>query len=995
MNLPDTRASAAILAVAALFVLSPFAAEAQIRDTGALVVRAVGPDRAPLAGVLVTVEGPLATRTERTGANGTTRLPGLAPGTYKAILTKDGFRDVERNALRVSVGRNVEITVAMSLASVEETVTISGQSPVVDVRSTSIGSVYSEDMIDSAPTSSGLWAGVLDHVPGVVSSNIDVGGSDSGQQSAFSARGGSSTQNVYSLNGANTTDPAALGASSMYYSISSFEEVGVTTGAHDVEVQSPGVVLNMVSKTGSNEWSASAKLFYENEAWIASNVDDAQRARGAGEGNANTGLGDFDMQLGGPIVRDRAWFFLDYWAFSVERLIVGLPPGEIDDTTLKNWTANVIVQLAPNHRLIGRLFTDGKVRNNRNAGNGVPPESAWRQDSFVLIPQFQYQGVLRSDTFLDLRFSYMDMDFPLTAKTDHPDFAGDVLPPSIERSTGALLPGSPPALQARYLRDNADVSGNLSYYITGTNRSHDIKVGGNFSRVSSFSPESWGYIWGFEQQFFNGAPERVRFWNHSGVDVLAAAQPDGPWIRGAALGLYAQDSLTFGNRLTTTLGLRFDASGSSIPAQCRGDSLLAALGPMYQAACTTGINDATSWRDLVPRLGIIYDLFGNGRTAVKANYSRYSNQQGVLWGDFLNPNGVGNQLYAWTDDNGDGLFSLGEQDELLRSFFPGATTSIDADLQSPLADEFSAGIDHELVPGFLISGTVIYRRDASFVEDVNTGVPYGPVAEQLGVPDAYTPVTVTEPGPDGIVGTADDGGPMIIYDQDPATFGDAHYFLTNPASSFGIDSLSNEYFGLSLVAHKRFSNNWQLMASWDVGRAAGTYDGGGAGGAGSLLDNPNDDLNRDGRTVWDRTHVVRVTGNYLFEGIGVNLGAFLRAQTGEPLIRRAILPAPVGVGGPPQVAINQVPVETRVEPRGEHRNPASRERLDPVTVLDLRAEKQFVVGRWGLLHVYADLFNLFNTNTVTAIEVDSSSAYDNIFRLVSPRVFRLGFGWEF
>ena len=165
-----------------------------------------------------------------------------------------------------------------------------------------------------------------------------------------------------------------------------------------------------------------------------------------------------------------------------------------------------------------------------------------------------------------------------------------------------------------------------------------MKFGGNFSRVSSFSPDNRGYIWGFQQQFLNGEPDRVRFWNHSGGDIFNTERPEAPWVRGSALGLYAQDSITFNNRLTMTLGVRYDRSKSWMPAQCRSDSLLAALGSAYQAACFEENPEATSWSDLVPRIGAIYDLRGDGRTALKVNFSRYSNQQGVRWAGFLNPN---------------------------------------------------------------------------------------------------------------------------------------------------------------------------------------------------------------------------------------------------------------------------------------------------------------------------------------------------------------------
>ena len=182
---------------------------------------------------------------------------------------------------------------------------------------TNVLSIYTDDLIDMTPTSSGLWAGIIDHVPGVVTNLVDIGGSESGQQSRFSSRGGSSSQNVYALNGANTTDPQAVGASSMYYSINSFEEVGISTGAHDVEVQVPGVVLNMVSKTGSNDWHGAVRTFFEGERFTTNNVTGEQRERGSGAGNPNILLNDLDFQFGGPVKRNRAWFFVDYWNLSL------------------------------------------------------------------------------------------------------------------------------------------------------------------------------------------------------------------------------------------------------------------------------------------------------------------------------------------------------------------------------------------------------------------------------------------------------------------------------------------------------------------------------------------------------------------------------------------------------------------------------------------------------------------------------------------------------
>ena len=255
---------------------------AQGADTGAFQIRVTDPDGSPLPGVAVTVTGPLGSRTEFTGANGTTRFPALQPSPgYQVTFMLDGFRTVIREALRISQGRTVTLTIAMQLAAVEETITVTGESPVVDVKSTNIGITYSDELLDGAPSASGIWAGVLDHVPGVVTDEIDVGGGESGQQAVFSARGTGWDQNTYNINGANTTDPSALGASAFYYSTGSFEEVGVSTGSHDMEVQAPGVVLNMVSKSGSNDFHGGVKYFYETRSFVGNNVSTRRSRRWA------------------------------------------------------------------------------------------------------------------------------------------------------------------------------------------------------------------------------------------------------------------------------------------------------------------------------------------------------------------------------------------------------------------------------------------------------------------------------------------------------------------------------------------------------------------------------------------------------------------------------------------------------------------------------------------------------------------------------------------
>ncbi|MFQ5744842.1 MAG: hypothetical protein ACE5HV_14820, partial [Acidobacteriota bacterium] len=365
-------------------------------------------------------------------------------------------------------------------------------------------------------------------------------------------------------------------------------------------------------------------------------------------------------------------------------------------------------------------------------------------------------------------------------------------------------------------------------------------------------------------------------------------------------------------------------------------------------------------------------------------------QQGVTFAGAINPNSAnGWMLFTWVDANGDGTFQFGEQTTLLRQFFPSVSTQLDRQLSSPTTDELEFGVEHELFENFSLSGSFIYRDDNNFIEDVNSGVPFGPFAAQLGVADPFTPVQVTDPGPDGAFGTADDGGPLTIFNQDPSTLGQDVFFITNP-ENLGFTNLFNRYKGVSFVAHKRWSNNWQLLASWDVGEATTAFGfAGGSIATGPILDNPNGDLNRAGLSGFDRKHIVKVTGNYLFpDPIGINLGVFLRFQSGEPVPRDFRFSGST-------FGLNQGTTTVNLAARGRDINPAGVRRLQNVKILDVRGEKQFRLGGAGMIHGYADLFNVFNTSTISSQRTRSASNFGGVRDLVSPRVFRLGIMYDF
>ena len=1005
------------------------------RDTGVMVVRAIDPDGAPLPGVQVVASGPVGTQTQYTGIDGTARFPGLYPGAgYTATFTLDGFKTVIREGLEITAQRTTAFDLTMELATVEETITVTGESPIVDVKSTDIAGLYSDDLIDMTPTASGIWAGVLDHVPGVMAS-LDVGGGDSGQQTTPRAWGSESWNNSYNVNGGDTTDPAATGASSSYFSVSSFEEVSVSLAAQDIEIKTPGVNMNMVVKSGSNDWHAGVKYFYEGESFVSNNVDAELEAEGITEGNPNKLLSDLDVQGGGPIVRNRAWFFVDYWDFEIQKLRIGIE--EVDGTELKDWTFNINAQITDNHKVSGRYIKTVKYRNDRDATSSNPYIGRI-QDSSTHIPQLQWQAVVNQNIFTDIRFSTVRSNFPLERRDNQssnpfPNYVN--VPISYDFYEGVYEPiQANPVSEFFDERDTDSLNGTASWYLTGERVSNDIKFGGNYMNINYFSPSN--YPWGMRPYVRSnwtgnpaydpnnnpnwafGVPVEVRLYNNptagrdnGGIDcfVLNTAgcwYPDNAYnIRGKAYGLFFQDTITLGTKTTIIAGFRWDESYNWNPAQNRLDSPWCNLSPALQhpeyfCGGTFAEQDRPfKYSDITPRIGFVYDLLGDGRWAVKANYALYTEQLGTYGAGSTNVNGTGREDWNWTDANGDGRFQYGEQTTYRDRSFPGLGTGFDPGYQSPLVSEFTVGIDHELFDNILLSATGIFRGKFRADGNVNLGRPWGPMFDSdrcraectpvlpYGV-DPWVEVGSVDPGNDGIIGTADDPGTYVpIWALNPDTYGTGDTIVTNSAD-FNLPS-ETDYKGFSLVLSKRWSDNWQLLASYDYGKSyySGDY------GATS----PNEWYNdRKNQGFGSRPHMIKVTGNYLIaEPIGVNLGLFIRAQSGEPVRSQYSYSSEV-IEPPFGPYDDQSNTTIYIDARGDGNEALGRPaREDFVTLVDVRAEKQVTIGKYGVLHFYFDVFNLFNANTVTEFRWWLGSRYMETYDILPPRVMRIGGAWDF
>ncbi len=342
---------------------------------------------------------------------------------------------------------------------------------------------------------------------------------------------------------------------------------------------------------------------------------------------------------------------------------------------------------------------------------------------------------------------------------------------------------------------------------------------------------------------------------------------------------------------------------------------------------------------------------------------------------------MGGKTILWNDLNGDRLLQPGEEVALLSqfggAFGPGESghSFVDPDLKRPVTDEFTVGFERELPSQMLFSFNFIYRKDKDLQDDINTGVPFS----------AFTPVTATDPGPDGVLGTPDDGGPITVFNQDPATLGHDVFVLTNPPD------LVADYKGVEIQLNKRFSNKWQMVTGLTLGRAnsfakgSGSFISGGnadtGGLATGLFDDPNSLINAKGRSFWDRPVIFKLAGSYVAPW-DVVIGGFFRAQSGVPFPRQ------IQVGDPSSpTPLNQGPITIFAEPVGATRLPFTK-------TLDLSFEKRFNVSN-GNLGVSVDIFNLFNSNTVLDAGSLSGPAFLLPKVILAPRLARLGVRYDF
>src|SRR5881396_95078 len=373
MRMRELRIACFVCLVAMAF--SP--ANAQI-STGEIFGRVTDGTGAVMPGVGITVSSPalLQPQSVFSATSGGYRFPNLPVGTYTVTFEIAGFKKTVRTGVVIQTGFNAEINARLEISSVEETVTVSGVSPVVDTKSATLGSNFSKEVLDAIPSARDPWV-ILEQTPGMVMDRENVGGNQSGQQSSFGAHGSSSNQQ-WNLDGGTVTDMASSSAPG-YYDFDSFEEIQITTAGGDASQEAGGVAINFVTKSGSNQLKGSARYYDANKSFEADNTPEEVIRQGSGAGNPIKDVAEYGFEVGGPIRKDKAWFWGAANRNTIRVGIIGfLKPGspagsrsiddlETDLSVLNNQNVKLNYQAAIGHRSTFLYSRGDKIRNARGA----------------------------------------------------------------------------------------------------------------------------------------------------------------------------------------------------------------------------------------------------------------------------------------------------------------------------------------------------------------------------------------------------------------------------------------------------------------------------------------------------------------------------------------------------------------------------------------------------------------------------------------------------
>ena len=916
--------------------------------TGAIVGTVSDATGAVLPDVSVIVLGDAligAPRTVTTNSAGFYRLPALSPGLYSVRIARGGFGPVRHDAVYVGAGAAATVNAVLALAARTENVSVTGgSSAVLDTGSTTRTSPFDRQLLERLPGSRSA-ASILSATPAVYVSQFEIGGNRGDGPLLYSAYG-TPRANRPMVEGIAVSGIFPLGMTLDY---GSFEEVTVGTGAHSVEWPLPGVQMQFISKSGGNRYRGTFYADYQRRDWQAFNVDGGQMRRGAEggtavparEANRLWSSHDVNADLGGFIRRDRLWWYASFREQEVAARHVTFPV-KPQRTETSSYTAKTTYQIASGNKAIvyanaGRNYQPNLPGGFRLGAAAVSStaESTANMLTWGGIWKAEWDSVVSDRLVVDVRTGGFRAD-----RSEAPNGTSA----RFEDLTTSEVRGGNRDWELSVRR--VHTSGAATYFKSGWLGSHDFKIGGE--AVRNLESESW-------RSSYDGDVLHV-LRDSQPSEVYLFETPSRSRHGFLSYAAYASDSWRLNPRLTLNSGARVDRYRVFLPEQTHPQGRFNPAAQFFPA-----VDTVIAFNLVAPRTGAIYDVRGDGRTLVKVSYGHYWFAPGTEFGPSVNPNSSQWwRHYSWSDPNRTGVWEPGESGEFIDSSGGVGLDSLDSELKLPLVKEFAASLDYDLVAGVAIRTGAVWRGERNHYLRQNASRPF----------TAFTvPLTIPDPGADGVVGTGDDGAAIQGWDLPTEIVG-----LPEVNVVRNVPDSDSHFWTWDVTARRRFRDRWSLVAgfahTWNhdqtnryVGQVVRQN---------AFPVTPNDLIHAGHQGRYEfRTWSARIYGTYAAPG-GLQITPYLRHQSGQPYGRT--FTANLNYGR--SVRILAEPITSR--------------RMDNVTLLDLRVEKVFRLFEGRRVAAFTDVFNVFNANPEESVSLTSGPSFLRPLNIVAPRILRVG-----
>ncbi len=920
----------------------------QTIQTGAIRGTVTDPDGVALPGLTVILRSPaliVSQVTSLSNANGVYRFLSLAPGEYELTFVWRGMNTLVRKGIVVRVGKTATVDTAMTLKSIAENVIVIGKAPTVDRQKTTGVTSLDIQLLKLVPSVNRNFMDYFNLTPGV--SNDSVHGSGD-------------MENSYNLDGVNMGDPAT-GTNMVPFGMDIMEEIAVQSGGLSAEYGSvKGAVINVVTKSGGNKLNGSAFFYYDNEAFAATNTKGTDLYK-EGVTPEKTGR-KFQMEpgftLGGPIIKDKLWFFANVNMIRADTYASGYPYDKKDnipaDTKMFLPYIKLTFQPTASDKFMVSYNYANLLANHRGASRYYTEATTRTQETPTHVFNAHWTKTWGANWYANLKLAYIAYNLNLDSKTDGSMYMDWLT----ARNYGTFWRNKDDSQRDRY-QVVADATTFIDHFVGA----HELKIGGELqmAKTSWWIENNPSDATGLAMLYMY--PEAVGGNGiYYGIHVEGFDRKDNM----VNFSLYLNDTWNMTHNVTFTLGVRYDYNSTIWPAQNQDEAPV--YNPFLKKTIDRRITKSMTpmkWNNVSPRLGVIYDIFSDGTTLFKGSWSHYVEPNQIGWINIAHPNG----WHYWLE------YYFGK--DTVSSYRSGETpagTQVgykNYNLIAPTCDELTVGFERELWQDWSVGLRYLKKWDRDLIHVVDAA--------------SVNMDTLMETGElvwkDWEVKTALDthsGNTVTFYNNLNPSRKPARYIVNPPGAG-------RDYDGFELTLNKRFSQGWSVNVSYVYANSRGligTSRNSQALGTSLLFSDPNAHENANGRFELESRHQVKITG--LLKGpLGINVGGYFKLKSGQRWTRMVSAEFL-------HLKLNQNTQQINAEPRGSSGYPA-------VVQLDLKVEKAFRVSDVEL-KLFADIFNLFNANTVTQEFLDSSNPkrkFKEDLLIMDPRVVRLGVRVEF